>query len=315
MNVNKLLVTFFVISVAANIGAFVLLRQDTPDVKSAQDYAALEERYSFLSKRVLMDLPADLLLNFLALRNELTTQVTPYGDTFGLTFEYLPTGTAININGNNKFYAASLFKVPVIMAYYHGRERLHLTDDPTIVVKQDQLDSEFGNLWKKGAGTKLKASEAIRLALVESDNTAIKALIPYVEDEDFKTVYNGLDLNLSSTPEGALISTREYATILKALYFSSVLNKDDSQAILSMLSESSFSNKLVAGVLPGTLVAHKIGDFKDENKEGYRDCGIVYVPRRQYLLCMYSTSNEATANERMKVVSKIIYDYVSTLSH
>ena len=197
------------------------------------------------------------------------------------------------------------------MAYYKGKERMRTSDDPVLEVKQDHIDNQFGSLWKKGVGATLKASEAIRLALEDSDNTAIKALIPYVQDEDFNTVYNGLDITLNSDHNGALISAKNYSSILKALYYSSILSRDNSQDILTMLTRSPFSDKLVAGVKEGIPVAHKIGDFRTDGKEGYRDCGIVYEPRRPYLLCMVSTSNEVIARERMSAVSRTIYTYIS----
>lgn len=314
MGVNKVLILFLVLSLVANVIAISLLNANTAEVKGTQDFTRMQEKYPLVSKRILQELPQDILINFMDLRTVLRSQVAPYGDKFGLYFEYLPTGTSININGNSEFYAASLFKIPVIMAYLHGKERTGSTDDPIIEIKKEHLDSEFGDLWKKGAGTKMRASEAIRLAIVDSDNTAIKALIPYVQNEDFDKVYSGLDIVLNADSKGALISAKSYGSILKSLYFSSILNKDNSHLILELLTKTNFSDKMVAGVPPDVLVAHKIGDYKDDKgEEGYRDCGIVYVSRRPYLLCMVSSTDEQTARERMQAVSKTIYDYVANI--
>lgn len=164
-------------------------------------------------------------------------------------------------------------------------ERTHRREDPTITLTKDMLDDRFGNLYRKGAGYKLKASEAVRLAIVESDNTAVKSLVPMISKEDFDAVYEGLDINLDIDHQGALLSAKSYSSILKALYLAAVLNKDDSEHILDLLTKTKFPDKLVAGVNPSVPVAHKIGDFAtDKQNEGYRDCGIVYVPRRPYEL-------------------------------
>ncbi len=62
------------------------------------------------------------------------------------------------------------------------------------------------------------------------------------------------------------------------------------------------------------LVAHKIGDYNDDKgNEAFMDCGIVYVPRRPYALCMLSIGDEQTARERMQAVSGTIYDYISSV--
>jgi beta-lactamase class A len=255
------------------------------------------------------------LINFLALRNNLKTETDPFGTSFGMYFEYLPTGTSIGVNSTDEFHAASLFKTPIVMAYYHTRERLGKTDDPIITLKPEDLDSQFGNLWQKGAGYQLKASEAVRLALEESDNTAAKSLVPYVGSVDFEAVYQGLDIDLTVDKDGAVLTPKSYASIFKALYFSSVLSKDSSQEILNYLAHSKFPDKLAAGVPSNITIAHKIGDFveKNGNGEAFMDCGIVYIPRRPYLLCMVSKTDEQTARERMQDISKMIYDFVSSI--
>lgn len=48
----------------------------------------------------------------------------------------------MSINANEEFYAASLFKMPVFMAYYHGKERTKSTDDPLIKIKEEQTARE-----------------------------------------------------------------------------------------------------------------------------------------------------------------------------
>ena len=169
------------------------------------------------------------------------------------------------------------------------------------------IDNRFGDLWKKGVGFEISMDEAARLALVNSDNTAAEALSPAITQKDFEDVYQGLDIDIQVSSQGAILNAKNYASILKALYFSAVLTKDDSQKILSYLAESEFDDKLTAGVPKEVPVAHKIGVME---KDSYRDCGIVYVPNRPYLLCMISHGSEQQAQQRMREVSQMIYDYV-----
>lgn len=282
-------------------------------VRNDHNFQAQKEKYPLLATRVLLENPVDVLVSFLPLRNNLRNETAPWGDGFGMYFEYLPTGTSININGLSEFHAASLFKTPVVMAYFRTRERLNKTDDPTVSLRPEDLDSQFGDLWKKGAGYKIKLSEAVRLALEESDNTAARILVPFIGSVDFEAVYQGLDINLNVDKSGAILTAKSYSSIFKALYFSSVLNKDDSQLVLNYMTKSKFPDKLQAGVPLNVTVSHKIGDFVDKDgNEAFTDCGIVYVPRRPYLLCMVSRTDEQTARGRMQDISKMIYDFVSS---
>lgn len=271
------------------------------------DSAQLIKKYSFLSKRILLEEQNEILINFLPLRNELRKTVAPFQDSFAFYFEYLPTGTSIGINEKVEFGTASLIKVPISMAYFHYKERLGLKEDLIVTIQENHLDSNFGDLWKRGAGTKISLEEAVRLALVESDNTALLVLAANIPREDFNEVYEGLDIDLKIQDEETIITAKQYSSILKALYFSSVLTKDNSQKILELLAQTKFNDKLPAGVPEGIPVAHKFGILGNEL---FQDCGIVYVPKRPYILCMVSHSTEDLARERMKSISAKIYEYV-----
>ena len=312
LRAQKFILTIFILSLIINLGFLYYFVKNDKTVQVADKASADQSRYPLLSKRIHYELPQDLLMNFLVLRSELREQVGSYGNAFGFYFEYLPTGTSIGVNEKTQFYAASLFKVPVVMTYYHFRERTKMQDDPILEIKPEYIDNNFGNLWQKGAGAKIKASEAVRLAIVESDNTAVKILAPYLKQQDFDAVYKALDIDFQSDDKGTLISAKNYSSILKSLYFSSVLNKNDSHEILDLLTRTKFSDKLVAGIPSDIRAAHKIGDFVDEKGVyGYRDCGIIYVPRRPYILCMFSVGDEQIAQTRMQLLSKTVYEYIT----
>jgi beta-lactamase class A len=268
------------------------------------------QKYSLLSPRVLQEYQNDTLINFLSLRNDLRKQTDPYGDSFGLYFEYLPTGSSIGINSQRSFYAASLIKVPIVMAFYHFKERTHFDDTKQVVISHDMVDKEFGDLWQK-EGQKISFREAVTLSLTHSDNTASKVIRSILPEQDFTDVYTGLDIEYDLMENQAVLTAKEYSSILKALYFSSVLTKDDSQEILTLLSKSIFKDKLPAGISEDIVVAHKIGVLPGEL---YSDCGIIFIPRRPYILCMISGSDEDTARTRMKLASKKIFDYVSRVN-
>lgn len=313
MSKYKILLAFFVLSLFLNVISLLILFKNRQEITSSQNFNQAQLKYPLLSKRILQEFPQDVLVSFLDLRGELRKQVVPYSQSFAFFFEYLPTGTSIGVNEKNEFHAASLFKLPVVMSYYHYKERMGKKDDSEIVITKDMIDDQFGDLWQKGPGYKIKASEAVRLALEESDNTAARALVPIIDKKDFDSVYEGLDIELDSDNYGALLTAKSYASILKALYFSAVIGKESSEEILDYLTKTKFPDKLAAGVPSNILVAHKIGDYSDDKgNEAFMDCGIVYVPRRPYSLCMLSIGDEQIARERMQFLSKTIYDYISS---
>jgi len=195
------------------------------------------------------------------------------------------------------------------MAYYHKKEVMNLKDDPVVQIQQKDLDNHFGDLYKKGAGANISLAEAARLAIQESDNTASFIVADNISQDDFNFVYGGLDIPQTLDKQTPITTPQEYSSILKALFFSSILNLDDSQYILSLMTNSKFSDMLPAGVPKNVPVAHKIGLI---DKEIYQDCGIVYVPQRPYILCVVSKSDIKTARQRISDISKTVYDYVTS---
>src|SRR3989344_3795689 len=114
-----LLTVILVISIGFNI-AQIQKSSPSNDIVRPQE----TRKFPYLAPRILIDDPTDTLINFLPLRKELREMTKNFEDSFALYFEYLPTGTSIGINEKNEFSAASLIKVPIVMAYFHQKERL-----------------------------------------------------------------------------------------------------------------------------------------------------------------------------------------------
>lgn len=297
----KIVVVLCGISIAVN--AWFLFRGEK---NSTQESA---RNFPYLSPRIFAEQQNDILINFLPLRKSLRTLVEGYGDSFNVYFEYLPTGTSIGVREKDEFQAASLIKVPVVMAYFHQMERQGFAVDSTVTLEEKDIDKTSGDLWTTGVGSRHTFNEVVKKALVDSDNTAAMMLINRVSEDDFDEVYAGLDIEMKKEEKQVIISAKQYSSILKSLYFSSLLSKINSQYILDLLTTTKFTDKLPAGVPNSVRVAHKIGILKDER---YQDCGIVYVPKRPYIVCMISKSNDALATIRMQAVSRLIYEYVSS---
>jgi len=299
-----IIVVLFCISLGVNIFLY-----QSSQHRSTTAVAESNAAYPLLSSRALRNTHRnDFINNFLPLRKTLHQITDPYHDSVAFYFDYLPTGTTIGVNEDSEFTAASLLKVPVVMAYFHKKERLGITADPTVSIQQSELNSKYGDLYKKGAGAQINLGDAVKAALQQSDNTASLILADQISDDDFMYVYEGLDIQPATEDKNPIITADRYVSILRALYYSSILNSDDSEYILDLMSKSEFHDMLPSGVPSDVPVAHKIGLIDDQI---YSDCGIIYAPQRPYVLCIISKSDRATAVNRMHDISEAIYDYVS----
>lgn len=301
-----------IVLVAALVGSFVLGTYRSSNSGMETEISSESKDYPLLAKRIFVENPNEPIVNFTALRKSLNDYFIQQNIEGSLYFEYLPTGTSIRIDGDKKEVAASLIKLPAVMELYKASELGKVNLDDEIQLKPEWLDNEFGNLYKRGAGFKLSLREAAKITLTDSDNTGLKAIsstllaasIPLEENP-----FTFLDAEFSQNPDLTVsISARSYSSFLKCLYFSCYLNKDSSQEILEYLSETKFNNRLKAGFTDDIKLSHKVGNFGQNTQS---DCGIVYLEKRNYVLCvMINGADNSETDRKIADISKLAFDFL-----
>jgi beta-lactamase class A len=280
------------------------LSEDTPNNKS--------DDYPLLADRLFSENPNDVRINFSQLRSVLNTYFTDRNIDGSLYFEFLPTGSSVRVNGDSRFRAASLIKLPVAMELFKAAEQGKINLDDKVALKEEWLNDGFGELYERGVGFELSYNDAVKILLQDSDNTALRLIIEAtdstLEIEDRALGALDIEFNLDSE-DGILVGTRSYSSFLKCLYFACYNTKEDSQRILEYLSETNFDNRIVAGIEDKSItVAHKIGVF---NTQVQSDCGIVYLDKNNYIICiMIEGSDNDTVNSHFSNLSNAVYSYL-----
>ncbi len=268
----------------------------------------------YISKRVFIPDPNDTIIDLMPLRTQIREYAKKLPEPVGLYFEYLPSGASIGINDTTAFIEASLLKVPVAIKTYQLKNDGLLSLDDTITMVESDIDKNFGTLWQRGVGTKLTVREVLRSMLQESDNTAAQMLgrkLGSVRPGFVNEVFDNLDVPKELSDEGVLVSAKNYTSILRSLYLASALPKADAQELLDLLTRTKFYDKIPAGVPPDIPVAHKVGVYDKEGYVTYSDCGIVYVPKRPYSLCVFAHASEERATQYIRDFSRMAYDFIA----
>jgi beta-lactamase class A len=304
---SRILIVLCIVLLLGNVGWFV--KRDNNSVVPTGT-ASMQKKFPFLSADVLADSPNDILINFVPLRKKLQQKFDGLDVQKSFYFEYLPDGTSIRIGADQQLTAASLIKVPLAMNLYKAAELGRINLDEKVTVKETELDNAYGDLYQRGSGFKLTLREAVKYMLEQSDNTATRVVYNHMQN---KLTYDEqslarLDIDQDIENGQAVITARSYGSVLKGLYFSAYLNHADSQELLGYLTHSTASNRITAQLPDDVKVAHKIGVYNANWAES--DCGIVYVPKRPYLLCAMVGLPEDEANKFISDISKDIYDYV-----
>lgn len=299
--------------VATNIATLVAWQRARAHSPQSDPLISKRTEYPLLAKRLFVQNPNDVIINFSPLRdalNQYFEKNVPVEHSF--YFEYMPTGASIRINGNEELIGASLLKLPVVMNLYKAVELGKVKLDQPVTLKSEWLDNKYGTVYQRGAGASLTYQELAEHVLRDSDNTSANAINstigPLLTEDDM--ALSELDVPYTINKDQRTgIGAQSYASLLKCLYFSCFVNEEHSNAILKLMSEAPTEGRIGAGV-PGTVkVAHKIGTFGSNTES---DCGIVYLENRSYSICMLVELPGDQANVHIKNVSALIYQYLSS---
>jgi len=217
---------------------------------------------------------------------------------------------------DEKFSPASLLKVPLLMAALKEAEA-----EPALLSKRLRNDlpelarPDFNGVALE-RGKEYTVDEVLRAMITASDNNAVIMLRTVISDAALNAVFRdfGLVIPEVRTMDDSM-TVREYASFFRILYNASYLDRSMSEKALQYLTATNFKGGLVAGVPPGTRVAHKFGErsFYDSETKQLHDCGIVYHPAQHYSLCVMSRGDDfVKLSAVIADISALIYNEVES---
>lgn len=302
-------------------GHFILVRHtivESPPVRLGG--------YTFISPLLLCDSNFDR--NFTSL-DPLRTTLQEYIDqsihshaveAVSVYFRYLNTGEEFDIDPDEKFYPASIKKLPMMIQYYKESE-----SDPTILTTkrlfQGKIDKNEGVIYpprfSPQMGVQYSADQLIEYMIKYSDNNSFNLLYPTLGTERADRIYDNMKLRFPNTftATGDYITSYQTSLFFRILFSATYLNYENSEKALKLLSQTDFNNGLVKKLPKDVVVAHKfgVGAMKGVDGQEYgelHDCGIVYKKNNPYLLCVMTKSKStdtAPVEDVIAEISAIIY--------
>ena len=184
--------------------------------------------------------------------------------------------------------------------------------DDLLVVMATDIDDKWGSLYKSDVGDTYTIEKLVSHMLIDSDNTAYNILLRNVDNSDLDKLVVELGLEELFTMDGK-VTSKEYSRIFRSLYISSYLEREYSQKIITLLTQSAHNDFLGKSIPSGVPFAHKIGQNIEEGV--YADSGIVYLKNRPYLLTVILKLDEASggrdrAVKTMNELSESAYKYI-----
>lgn len=240
-----------------------------------------------------------------ALGPEIEARVSTHRGAAGVAVIDPSTGESFAIRGNEPFPTASIIKVPILVEVFEQVEqgRLRL-DDPLVVLEIDKKPGS-GILQHLSAPHQLTVADAALLMIAHSDNTAANLLIDKISIRSVGVRMDSLGLSRTKLhgklfmPEASIApdsSARwgigvttplEMARLLALIYSGEAVSAEASAQMVEMLKKQ-FYRHGIPRLLGGVTVANKTGSVSASRS----DCGIVYSPARDYVLCVFTKENE-----------------------
>lgn len=229
----------------------------------------------------------------------------------------LNNGPVININDRADFYPASLLKLPLAVAYFKEKD-----SDAAFLENKIQYTGPNGvsievypSQMALVPGSTYSLLKLIEIMLEDSNNDAAAILAQYLGKDKTNIVYEDLGVEEVDDYNTYTTDVKTFSGFFRVLYNVSYLSQESSEDLLRMLSQATFTQGLVAGVPESIPVAHKFGQRTVANQEvpnQLHDCGIVYVPEKNYILCVMTRGSDY--ERQASVIAKISQLTYSTIT-
>lgn len=237
-------------------------------------------------------------------------------ESVAVYFRDLNSGHWTGVSQDEQYAPSSMLKVVMMIGYLKDAETDPAVFNKTLTYESDTSGQHYPPTQTLSDGPHT-VTELIRAMIVDSDNAALDALFSN-NREAFINVFKSLRL----PPPASLttldfMSPRKFSAVFRALYNGTYLSRPSSEAVLGLMTNTTFTKGLVAGVPSNTKVAHKFGEHTQNDVTGklrfreLHDCGIVYYPTKPYFLCVMTRGQDFSEMESViKAVSKTTYEYV-----
>jgi beta-lactamase class A len=276
-------------------------------------FDANQNEYKFIDPARKFIPQEDYIVNIQPLRDYLSGLGRQYPDRISIYYEQLNSGANIAVNRDLRLFPASLTKLPIAIIVVKRVEDNMWQWDSKFTINAVDISSDSGDLYKTvKPGDQMTADQLLTKLIVDSDNTAQNVFLHNIGQPDLDRLQQEVGLDNLFDEQGNL-SAKEYSRLLRVLYTSSYLERNNSEKILDLMAEDTFHDYLSQGIPDGVVFAHKYGE--NRNVGAFADSGIVYIPGKPYMLTVMlkgadnSEASRAWAVNLMKEISQKAYDF------
>lgn len=209
---------------------------------------------------------------------------------------------------DEKFPAASLMKLPVMLLFYQEVEEGKIDPETKYTLKENDKVLGAGILQGKSAGTVYTYRQLIEYMGQYSDNTAFKVMRRVLGDDKIQETIDDLGMTKTSL-EDFETSPTDIGLFFQKLYQGKIITTENRFELLDFLTKTAHEDWLPAGVSKKIKVVHKIG----RDTGTFSDAGIVFADKPYIIVIMSKDAREIEANEVLPKISQAVFDFENSL--
>ncbi len=234
--------------------------------------------------------------------------------TPGVFFVDLDTGAYLDLNATSTFSAASMIKVPILVAFFQDVDAGKIRLDEKLTLKKELIGGGSGDMQYKPVGTKYTALETATKMIVISDNTATNMLIARLGGiaalnqrfQSWGLTTTEIKNLLPDLPGTNTTTPRDLGQLMAAVNQGDLMSLRSRDRLLDIMRRTKTRTLLPRGLGEGATIAHKTGDIGSM----VGDVGLIDMPNgKRYIgvAMVKRPHNDNRAQELIRQISRAAY--------
>lgn len=249
---------------------------------------------------------SDLAGNPAALEKRIEEIAIYYGGVYGVNIYDPSSGGRATLGSDETFFAASIGKLPTLLALYKSAAEGQIDLDGEITMQASDVQSYgTGVLHTYEVGHTLTLRECAFHLMNDSDNTAWKMLTRYLGEQNIQAVMNDIRAYDTEYWVPNTTTANDVSLMLQKIADPAYTSLELSQEMLSTMTDTFSEDRIPAGLPQDVQVAHKIGTYENN----FSDAGIVTYKspdgsEKQYFIVVFTDGmGETSAQAAIQEIS------------
>jgi beta-lactamase class A len=241
-----------------------------------------------------------------ALAALIRTTLSGYEGKFSVVVRNLADGRSASLNEGRVYYAASLFKLALLLEAYRQRDAGEIDFSQVLTLDEEYARYDLSTLeyLELEVGDTLTLADALRAMIIVSDTPTAVMVQDVVNPWRVDQTLRSLGINdMSVTTTDLPTTARDMALLMEAVAAGEGVTGESRREMLALLLQEWIRGGIPSGVPAGSAVAHKTGNVTDAS----HDVALVWGPAGPYIIAVLT--DRSWDWEPTVAVSRAVWDY------